>query len=125
MPPSPGAGVTCARRRTAARAGSARIRAISHTPGSRPAHRIAGLRQRVVPGSRMDLQSLRMMVVEDQAVPRQVAVAILRCMGVAEIFQAEDGQDALEQIRGSVGALDVIICDLDMPRMDGVEFIRD
>jgi EAL domain-containing protein (putative c-di-GMP-specific phosphodiesterase class I)/AmiR/NasT family two-component response regulator len=72
----------------------------------------------------MDLGSLRMMVVEDQAVPRQVAVAILRNMGVAEVLQAENGQDAIAQILDAVTPPDVIICDLDMPCMDGVEFIR-
>ena len=72
----------------------------------------------------MDLHLLRTMVVEDQAVPRRIAVEILRELGVADILQAEDGQDALEQIRRAAGPLDVIICDLDMPRMDGVEFIR-
>lgn len=64
------------------------------------------------------------MVVEDQVVPRRIAVEILRDLGVAQILQAEDGQDALEQIRRVDAPLDVIICDLDMPRMDGVEFIR-
>jgi len=64
------------------------------------------------------------MIVEDQATPRRIAVEILRKLGVAEILQAEDGQDALELIRRSGAPLDVIICDLDMPRMDGVEFIR-
>jgi len=72
----------------------------------------------------MDFRLLRTMVVEDQATPRRIAVEILRKLGVAEILQAEDGQDALELIRRSSAPLDVIICDLDMPRMDGVEFIR-
>jgi EAL domain-containing protein (putative c-di-GMP-specific phosphodiesterase class I)/FixJ family two-component response regulator len=72
----------------------------------------------------MDLRLLRMMVVEDQVVPRRIAVEILRNLGVEDILQAEDGQDALEQIRRGTAPLDVIICDLDMPRMDGVEFIR-
>jgi len=72
----------------------------------------------------MDLGSLRMMVVEDQAVPRQVAVAMLKRMGVADVLQAENGQDAINKIRDSAAPLDVIICDLDMPHMDGVEFIR-
>jgi EAL domain-containing protein (putative c-di-GMP-specific phosphodiesterase class I)/AmiR/NasT family two-component response regulator len=72
----------------------------------------------------MDFRLLRTMIVEDQAVPRRIAVEILRELGVAEILQAEDGQDALEQIRRGSTPPDVIICDLDMPRMDGVEFIR-
>lgn len=72
----------------------------------------------------MDFRLLRTMIVEDQAVPRRIAVEILRELGVAEILQAEDGQDALEQIRRGRTPPDVIICDLDMPRMDGVEFIR-
>lgn len=72
----------------------------------------------------MDIESLRVMVVEDQSVPRQVAVAILQNMGVTEVVQAENGRDALEKIRRTPAPLDVIICDLDMPHMDGVEFIR-
>jgi EAL domain-containing protein (putative c-di-GMP-specific phosphodiesterase class I) len=72
----------------------------------------------------MDFRLLRTMIVEDQAVPRRIAVEILRDLGVSEILQAEDGQDALEQIRRGRTPPDVIICDLDMPRMDGVEFIR-
>jgi EAL domain-containing protein (putative c-di-GMP-specific phosphodiesterase class I) len=72
----------------------------------------------------MDFRLLRTMIVEDQAVPRRIAVEILRELGVSEILQAEDGQDALEQIQRSSAPPDVIICDLDMPRMDGVEFIR-
>lgn len=72
----------------------------------------------------MDLRLLRTMIVEDQAVPRRITVEILRDLGVADILQAEDGQDALEQLRRSSVPPDVIICDLDMPRMDGVEFIR-
>ncbi len=74
--------------------------------------------------SQTDFRLLRTMVVEDQAVPRRIAVEILRDLGVADILQAEDGQDALEQIRRGSTPPDVIICDLDMPRMDGVEFIR-
>jgi hypothetical protein len=43
-----------------------------------------------------------MMEADDQAVPRQVAVAALRNIGVAQMLQAENGRDAIAQILDAV-----------------------
>jgi EAL domain-containing protein (putative c-di-GMP-specific phosphodiesterase class I) len=72
----------------------------------------------------MDIRSLRLLVIEDQAVQRQVAVGILRSLGVASIDEADDGYHALDALRATPEAPDVIVCDLRMPGMDGIEFIR-
>ena len=72
----------------------------------------------------MDLNSLRVMIVEDQPVQRQITVRMLKSMGLDKILEADNGQSALAQLAQLSEPLDVIICDLHMPGMDGVEFIR-
>jgi EAL domain-containing protein (putative c-di-GMP-specific phosphodiesterase class I)/AmiR/NasT family two-component response regulator len=72
----------------------------------------------------MNLSTLRVMVVEDHDFQRRTALQMLRSLGVVELYEASDGMKALEVIAGMAGKPDVIISDLDMPGMDGIEFIR-
>jgi EAL domain-containing protein (putative c-di-GMP-specific phosphodiesterase class I)/DNA-binding SARP family transcriptional activator len=69
------------------------------------------------------LQVRSVLVVEDHDFQRRTALQLLRGLGIAELSEAEDGASALELL-GRSAAPDVIVCDLDMPGMDGVEFIR-
>ena len=68
--------------------------------------------------------ALRIMVVEDHQFQRMVAVKVVNGLGVSSVLEAEDGQEALDKIAASPEAIDITICDLDMPGMDGIEFIR-
>lgn len=72
----------------------------------------------------MDIKSLRVMVVEDQPVQRAIVIRMLQSMGLQHVLEAPDGGAALACIEAHGEPLDVIICDLHMPGMDGVEFIR-
>ena len=72
-------------------------------------------------GSRAD--GLRFLVVEDQGFQRWAVEQMLRGMGAAEVYSAADGQEALDIVR-KVGTIDLIVTDLNMPGMDGIEFIR-
>jgi len=68
----------------------------------------------------MSKAGLRILVVEDEAVFRHSLVSYLARDG-ATVFQAEDGIEGL-----SAAALyhpDVVLCDLNMPNMDGREVI--
>jgi EAL domain-containing protein (putative c-di-GMP-specific phosphodiesterase class I)/DNA-binding SARP family transcriptional activator/AmiR/NasT family two-component response regulator len=67
--------------------------------------------------------ALSVLVVEDHPFQRRTALALLRGLGVGTLSGAEDGNAALEWLAAS-SPPDVIICDIDMPGMDGVEFIR-
>ena len=72
----------------------------------------------------MDLRTLGVIVVDDHDFQRQVAVSFLAQLGVTKILHASGGRDALDQISAARWRVDVAICDLDMPGMDGMEFIR-
>jgi len=69
-------------------------------------------------------EDLSFIVVEDNAFQRTVAIKILEAMGSTQVLGAENGQDALEQLAACDHPIDITISDLDMPGMDGVEFMR-
>ena len=69
------------------------------------------------------LAAYSVLVVEDHDFQRRTAVQLLRGLGVGTIDEAADGEAALDVIARS-GPPDVIVCDLEMPGMDGVDFIR-
>lgn len=62
------------------------------------------------------------LVVDDQAAHRKLAVALLKKLGVTTLWQAADGREGLEQAR--LHRPDLIICDVDMPDMDGMALLR-
>ena len=63
----------------------------------------------------------RILVVDDVAVNRQMLLALLQPLGF-EVLEAADGQEALNQWR--TGSPELILMDLVMPVMDGLEAIR-
>jgi EAL domain-containing protein (putative c-di-GMP-specific phosphodiesterase class I)/CheY-like chemotaxis protein len=72
----------------------------------------------------IELPKLRVMTVEDQPGQRALMRGMLAQLGISAVQEAENGQAALHAMAGLDRPLDVVITDLDMPGMDGVEFIR-
>ena len=69
------------------------------------------------------LDGLSVLVVEDHAFQREVALRLLGQIGVQHALQAADGHGALTLLARQPKPMDVVLVDLDLPRMDGVEFI--
>jgi PAS domain S-box-containing protein len=71
-----------------------------------------------------DWSALQVLVVDDDAFMRLQIGSILQRLGVREVRQAGNGTEALASLDAHPHGTDVIVTDLNMPGMDGVEFIR-
>ncbi|CAD6873862.1 Multidomain signal transduction protein including CheB-like methylesterase, CheR-like methyltransferase and BaeS-like histidine kinase [Methylomonas fluvii] len=69
------------------------------------------------------LQGLRILVVDDSDINREVARRILESEG-AQVSLASDGQDAVDWLFKHPGAADLVLMDVQMPRMDGYAATR-
>jgi len=61
------------------------------------------------------------MVVDDSESVRQTVAFLLQDQGY-EVIEASDGRDALDKLDGR--AIGLIVCDVNMPSMDGIEFLK-
>ncbi|OQW87943.1 MAG: two-component system response regulator [Rhodoferax ferrireducens] len=61
------------------------------------------------------------LVIDDSASLRQVVAMALQGAGY-EVLQAGDGQAALALLDGR--KINMAVCDVNMPRMNGIEFVR-
>ena len=62
----------------------------------------------------------RILIVDDSASARQVAGTALTHAGY-EVIEAIDGEDGIAKLSGK---LHLIISDVNMPRMNGIEFLK-
>jgi len=70
---------------------------------------------------RAALAGLRILVVDDSAMGREVATGFLEAVGI-QVETAQDGLDALACLQQ--GPYDAVLMDLHMPRMDGIAATR-
>lgn len=67
--------------------------------------------------------TLNVLVVDDQKSMRSILKDLLGKVGVSDVAEAESGEEAFEYLKTpAVEYPDVIICDLHMEHMDGLEF---
>jgi PAS domain S-box-containing protein len=62
------------------------------------------------------------LVVDDDAAIRQLLEIYLTDLGYT-VFQAEDGQDGVEKVKGMARAIDLVVMDTIMPKMNGREAV--
>jgi chemosensory pili system protein ChpA (sensor histidine kinase/response regulator) len=84
----------------------------THLHSGSPVAREAGLRP----------DRAHVMVVDDSLTVRRLTGRLLSRAGY-EVSTAKDGLDALQQMQGTLP--DLVVLDLEMPRMDGFELVRE
>lgn len=70
------------------------------------------------------INPMSILLIDDDPFYSQLAVEVLGNLGFDEIVVANDGTAGLDRLNAGDKGYDVIICDLNMPEMNGVEFIR-
>jgi two-component system chemotaxis response regulator CheY len=70
------------------------------------------------------MESVRALIVDDSSVMRKIVARSLRQAGIdlSQTLEAGNGAEALGLLREN--QVDLILCDINMPVMDGLEFIK-
>jgi EAL domain-containing protein (putative c-di-GMP-specific phosphodiesterase class I)/FixJ family two-component response regulator len=71
----------------------------------------------------MRLSDLSVLIVEDHGFQRRVALRLLEELGLKRVDAAADGRAALATLQVASTPTDIVLVDLDLPEMDGIEFI--
>ncbi len=67
---------------------------------------------------------MKVLIVDDSSTMRKIVMRTLRQAGFeAEVVEAGDGVEGLAQLDG--GAPDLIFSDVNMPNMNGIEFLKE
>lgn len=71
----------------------------------------------------LDRGKAKILIVDDAIAFRRILERILTRVGY-EVIQCTDGQEALEKLNSPHQRFDLVISDLEMPRMDGLELLK-
>ncbi len=70
-----------------------------------------------------ETNSIRVLVIDDQRTMREIIRRLLGQIGIHDVDEAGDGEQALEKLHSPTAVKpDIIICDLHMENMDGMDF---
>ena len=70
------------------------------------------------------MKSIRALIVDDSSVMRKIVERSLRQAGIeiTQVYEAGNGAEALGVLQEN--GVDLILCDINMPIMDGLEFVK-
>lgn len=70
------------------------------------------------------MNNIRTLIVDDSSVMRKIVERSLRQagLGLEQVVEASNGAEALAAVQAN--KIDLILCDINMPVMDGLEFVK-
>lgn len=66
---------------------------------------------------------MRMLLVDDSVTMRRIQKTQITGLGVTDIIEAGDGQEALNMLKANM-PIDIVLLDWNMPVMDGITFLK-
>ena len=94
------------------------------SPEDLPRETITDENGRIIEDKELDMTGKRILLVEDNALNREISRELLENQGIL-VEEAEDGEAAVEIVRNSTpGYYDMVLMDIQMPKMDGYEATR-
>jgi CheY-like chemotaxis protein len=72
----------------------------------------------------LKLERLLVLVVDDDEVVRKIIVEHMQGFGFKNFIEAKDGAEAYRYIQDPLQRLDLVLCDWEMPRTDGLTLLR-
>lgn len=72
----------------------------------------------------MKIDALSVLIVDDDEFAQDVLREMLATLGITHIYTAPNGKQALALLGGLLQAPDVLLCDVYMPDMDGIELMN-
>jgi two-component system chemotaxis response regulator CheY len=67
---------------------------------------------------------LNILIIDDEPFMRQLIIRVLAELGVTRIDTAEDGADGIGKLTVARAPYDIVMCDLEMPKMNGLQFVK-
>lgn len=66
---------------------------------------------------------MKVLLVDDSGTMRTIQRRCLNKLGIEDVVEAEDGQQALEAFE--MGTFDIVLSDWNMPKMDGLALLKE
>ncbi|MCC6464478.1 MAG: response regulator [Planctomycetes bacterium] len=66
----------------------------------------------------------RVLVIDDSGTMRKIQKNVLTTLGVTEVVEAENGQEAILRMKEHQFDFKLVLCDWNMPIMDGITFLQ-
>ena len=67
-----------------------------------------------------DWSGLTVLVAEDEEFSRRLTATLLKTLGVGSVIEVENGRLALDRLIDGGAGVDLLVADIDMPRIDGL-----
>lgn len=70
------------------------------------------------------ISEVSVMVVDDDGLITRLVAGALKAIGITKIYTTNDPRQALDMVAEGLGGVDLILCDLMMPEVDGLTILK-